>query len=125
MSNPKSAGDAAEDQALAFLQSHGLVLHSRNFKSPGRGGGEIDLIMREISPCGELCLVFVEVRKRKNQLFGGAAASVNQTKRQRIVYAARHFLRAWNPLPNCRFDVLAVEDSGIQWFVAAFDASFS
>ena len=56
----KQRGDAAEDAALAFLQRQGLRLLERNFRTPGRGGGEIDLIMRE--PDGTL--VFVEVRQR-------------------------------------------------------------
>jgi putative endonuclease len=53
-------GDAGEDRALAHLLAAGLRLVSRNYRTPGRGGGEIDLIMRE--PDGTL--VFVEVRQR-------------------------------------------------------------
>ena len=56
----KQRGDAAEDEALRYLQAQGLHLVRRNFKTPGRGGGEVDLIMRE--PDGTL--VFVEVRQR-------------------------------------------------------------
>jgi putative endonuclease len=43
----KQRGDAGEDRALAHLQAAGLRLVSRNYRTPGRGGGEIDLIMRE------------------------------------------------------------------------------
>ena len=43
----KQRGDAAEDVALRYLQARGLYLVRRNFKTPGRGGGEVDLIMRE------------------------------------------------------------------------------
>jgi putative endonuclease len=42
----KQAGDAAEDAALLHLQQAGLRLLERNYRTPGRGGGEIDLIMR-------------------------------------------------------------------------------
>jgi putative endonuclease len=59
-SSTKQRGDAAEDAALAHLQAQGLRLVQRNFKTPGRGGGEIDLIMRE----RDGTLVFVEVRQR-------------------------------------------------------------
>jgi putative endonuclease len=55
-----SRGQQAEDVALAWLQRAGLKLLQRNFKTPGRGGGEIDLIMLE--PDGTV--VFVEVRRR-------------------------------------------------------------
>jgi Holliday junction resolvase-like predicted endonuclease len=41
-------GDAAEDAALRYLQQAGLRLLARNYRTPGRGGGEIDLIMRAL-----------------------------------------------------------------------------
>ena len=43
----KQAGDAAEDRALAHLLDGGLKLLARNYRTPGRGGGEIDLVMRD------------------------------------------------------------------------------
>ena len=113
----KQAGDAAEDQALRHLQTAGLRLLERNYRTPGRGGGEIDLVMRD----RDGTLVFVEVRKRASRAFGGAAGSVGSTKQRRIILAARHYLmRLGNP-PPCRFDVVLVEDA-ITWLKAAFDA---
>lgn len=114
----RQAGDAAEDRALAHLQAAGLRLVERNYRTPGRGGGEVDLILRE--PDGTL--VFVEVRQRASARFGGAAASVGAVKQRRIVFAARHYLMRWGSPPPCRFDVLALENAGIQWIRAAFDA---
>ena len=84
--NNKHAGDAFEDIALRHLQHAGLRLETRNYRTPGRGGGEIDLVMRE--PDGTL--VFVEVRARSGLAHGGAAASVGAGKQRRIVFAARH-----------------------------------
>lgn len=101
----KSRGDAAEALALAYLQHKGLILLARNFKSPGRGGGEVDLIMQE--PDGTV--VFVEVRQRSQARHGGAAASVSWVKQRRIVFAARHYLMRWRQEPACRFDVVAVQ----------------
>ncbi|MFX7756169.1 YraN family protein, partial [Acinetobacter baumannii] len=43
----KARGDAAEALALQYLQARGLRLVRRNVRSPGRGGGEVDLIMAE------------------------------------------------------------------------------
>jgi putative endonuclease len=114
----KQKGDAAEDHALEHLQAHGLRLVQRNYRTPGRGGGEIDLIMRE----ADGTLVFVEVRKRRSQSHGGAAASVTFAKQRRIVFAAQHFIARLSNWPPCRFDVLAVEDDGLHWYKAAFDA---
>ena len=112
----KQLGDDAEDLALAHLQEQGLQLLVRNYRTPGRGGGEIDLIVRE--PGGTV--VFVEVRRRANQRHGGALASISQSKQQRIQYAAQHYLRAWRHWPPCRFDVVVVEQGQLQWLQAAF-----
>ncbi len=114
----KQAGDAAEDRALAHLQAQGLRMLERNYRTPGRGGGEIDLVMRE--PDGTV--VFVEVRQRATAAFGGAAASISATKQKRIVFAARSYLMRLNTPPPCRFDVVLIEYAGIQWLRAAFDA---
>jgi putative endonuclease len=121
----KQRGDAAEDEALAHLQRHGLRLVQRNFRSPGRGGGEVDLIMRE--PDGTL--VFVEVRQRAGTAQGGAAGSITALKQRRIVFAARHFLLRLGSEPPCRFDVVLIqgapggaEPPRIEWLRAAFDA---
>ncbi len=115
----KQAGDAAEGRALRHLQSAGLRLVTRNYRTPGRGGGEIDLVMRE--PDGTL--VFVEVRARKAVGHGGAAASIGGTKRRRIVLAARHYLMRLGAPPPCRFDVVVIDAGSLQWLRAAFDAS--
>lgn len=115
----KQLGDAAEDVALAHLQQAGLRLLARNYRTPGRGGGEIDLIMR--APDGTC--VFVEVRQRNTASHGGAAASVSALKQRRIVFAARHYLMRLNTMPPCRFDVVAIQAGGIEWLQGAFDAT--
>jgi putative endonuclease len=114
----KKVGDAAETVALEYLQDQGLHLVVRNYRTPGRGGGEIDLIMR--APDGTL--VFIEVRKRASGSYGGAAASVGFSKQRRIIFAARFYLMGLAAVPPCRFDVIAVDPAGVQWLQAAFDA---
>jgi putative endonuclease len=127
----KQRGDAAEDAALEHLQRHGLRLVQRNFRTPGRGGGEVDLIMRD----RDGTLVFVEVRQRASASRGGAGGSITALKQRRIVFAARHFLLRLGSEPPCRFDVVLIQgrssapegDSAvpvhIEWLRAAFDAS--
>lgn len=107
----------AEDQALAYLEKAGLKLVTRNYRTPGRGGGEIDLIMRD----RDGTLVFVEVRSRGSAQFGGAGASIGQTKQRRIILAARHYLAALRAHPPCRFDVVLIEGQPV-WLKSAFDA---
>ena len=121
----KALGDAAESMALAYLVKAGLALVQTNYRTPGRGGGEIDAIMR--APDGTL--VFVEVRQRANARHGGAGASISVAKQQRIVFAARHYLTGLKNLPPCRFDVVLVHGTlaqpqsiCIEWLCGAFDA---
>ena len=122
----KSRGDAAESAARRFLAQAGLKFVEANFKTPGRGGGEIDLIMR--APDGTL--VFVEVRQRASASHGGAAASISRVKQRRIIFAARHYLMRFASAPPCRFDVVLVQgaddrrrEATLEWLPAAFDAS--
>ena len=112
-------GNAAEDAALAHLLAAGLTLVERNYRTPGRGGGEIDLVMREAGGT----LVFVEVRARAGTTHGGAAASVGGVKQRRIVLAARHYLMRHKSPPACRFDVVAIDGDHIEWLKAAFDTA--
>jgi putative endonuclease len=115
----KARGDAGEDEALAYLQERGLRLLQRNYRTPGRGGGEIDLIMQ----AGDGTVVFVEVRQRSRTDHGGAAASIGYAKQRRIIFAAQHYLLRWRSLPPARFDVVSIDATGPQWLQAAFDAS--
>lgn len=117
----KARGDAAEDDALAHLQAAGLLLVARNYRTPGRGGGEIDLIMRDPR---DATLVFVEVRQRASSSHGGAGGSITGVKQRRIVFAARLYLTKLRTLPPCRFDVVLVQaGERIEWLKAAFDAA--
>lgn len=107
-------GDAAEDRALHYLQQYGLTLMQRNFRCKG---GEIDLIMQEPG-----ALVFVEVRKRADTRHGGAAASVTARKQARLIIAAQVFLQRYRMPPACRFDVIAIDGSAIEWLKNAIEA---
>ncbi len=96
----QQVGQAAEGAAALILQAQGLQLIERNFNCKQ---GEIDLILQDKEQ-----LVFVEVRFRKNQLFGGGAASVTQAKQQKLQRAAYFYLSRWQQPPSCRFDVMAM-----------------
>ena len=73
-------GASAEQLACAYLQRQGLKLVAKNFRIRQ---GEIDLIMTH-----NATLVFVEVRFRKCQDFGGAGGSITSAKYQRVAQAA-------------------------------------
>jgi putative endonuclease len=98
----QSAGRWAERAALDFLTAHGLQCLARNHRCRF---GELDLVMRD-----HATLVFVEVRFRQSDAFGGAVASVTHAKRRRLITAARHYLGRLRgtTLPPCRFYVVSV-----------------
>ena len=107
-------GEAAESLAADFLQRRGLTVLERNYRCRF---GEIDLVARS----GEL-LVFVEVRARTSEAFGGAAGSITATKRRRLVAAARHYLATHQADRACRFDVVLVRgaEQQVEWLTDAF-----
>ena len=112
-----SHGAQAEMLAVQYLQQQGLKLIVQNYR--GRFG-EIDLIMRDGTT-----LVFVEVRLRRNTGFGGAAASIDVRKQQRIISTAQQYLAGLSRVPACRFDVVLMDDMetrNLQWVRNAFDA---
>lgn len=112
-----STGVQAERWAAHYLQQQGLTLVAQNYRCRV---GEIDLILQD----GKV-LVFVEVRLRSNPAFGGAAASIDARKQQRIIRTAQHYLAMLPVLPLCRFDALLLEDPqglNVQWLKNAFEA---
>ena len=114
----RSQGDEAENIAYHFLQKQGLILIEKNFNVRS---GEVDLIMQDKKDPDTL--IFIEVRYRKNQDFGGAAASVTNKKQQRIIKAALTYQQQKAPQSSMRFDVVAVEGDNmeINWVKSAFD----
>ena len=109
-------GEGAERRAASFLESKGLTIVARNWR--GRYG-EIDLIAREGGT-----LVFVEVRSRKSNAFGGAVASIAGAKQQKLTRTALQYLATLKRTPPCRFDavLLAGEDGPVEWIQGAFSA---
>lgn len=108
-------GAAAEERAARFLVAQGVRVVERNWRCRG---GEIDLVCDDRGT-----LVFVEVRLRAHDRYGGSAESITRAKQRRIVMAARHYLAAGRE-PPCRFDavLLSGESDAIEWIRNAFDA---
>jgi len=107
------AGTRAEDFCAELLRRYGLRIIERNWRCRH---GEIDLIAEERGT-----LVFAEVRMRSTSNFGGAAESVTEAKRARILAAAKLYLTR-RPEAPCRFDVFLVgsDASRVEWIRDAF-----
>lgn len=115
----QETGQTAENWARQYLEKQGLKFLEARYKVKV---GEIDLIMLE----RQTCLVFVEVRYRKNPFYGTAAASITAHKQHRIKKTAMFYLqqkKLFEKMP-CRFDVVTLEgelDSPqFEWLINAF-----
>lgn len=121
----KARGDLAESAARDALLRAGLREVAANVRYRG---GELDLVMLDRDGRGGDTLVFVEVRYRQSQAFGGGAASVDSGKRRRLVHAAQLFLGEHREYSHaaCRFDVIEADGDPraprIAWLRDAFRA---
>lgn len=100
----RKQGAIYEQKAKSFLQKKGLTFIAQNqvFRV-----GELDLIMQDGAT-----IVFVEVRQRKNTIFGSAIESINYRKQQKWLKAANLWLMQRNQsldTADCRFDVVAFD----------------
>lgn len=110
-----AVGNDKEAVACEFLENKGLRPLQRNYRLRT---GEIDLIMQD----GDT-IVFIEVRYRKHQHYGGALQSIDFRKQQRLIRTAQHYLMKHAPYASGRFDVIAIEgNTGINWVQNAFEA---
>lgn len=112
----QSTGKDAEKKAAEYLKRNGLKLLESNYHCRW---GEIDLIMKDRAE-----LVFIEVRLRTHQTYGGATSSVDTRKQKKLIKTAQHYLQQHNPNSFCRFDVIAFEGSAAGtepiWYKDAF-----
>lgn len=118
----QSVGLRAENAAAGYLQAQGAQILLRNYRCRC---GELDIVAK----LGDDELVIVEVRTRSSNAYGGAAASVDARKRQRLVRAASLLLQQRKDLARlrARFDVIVVCDPcsdapRMEWIKHAFSA---
>jgi len=110
-------GNRAEKLAAKYLQQRKLTLIETNYRCKL---GELDLVMWD-----QDYLVFVEVRYRKSQGFGGALESIDRHKQAKLLKAAQHYLITRNQNePPARFDIICMTGQlskpQYQWIKNAF-----
>ena len=115
----KLFGQQAEAAAEQYLRGQGYRIRDRNVRSVY---GELDLVVER-----DGVLVFVEVKARRTDSYGGAPYAVDIRKQARIIRLAAQYL-ARHRLQNqaCRFDVLlcagqSADPGAIQHIENAFD----
>jgi putative endonuclease len=96
-----SLGKSGEDRACRELERRGYAILARGYRTRF---GEIDIIARD-GPT----IVFVEVKARTDDRYGGGAAAVTLHKQARMTAVAEDYLarRRLHDVP-CRFDVVAI-----------------
>lgn len=106
-----------EQLAEQYLQQQGLTSQAQNFRCKL---GELDLIMWQGS-----VLVFVEVKYRASNAFGGAAAAVSHRQQQKLLRTAQFYLQRSKHQGPCRFDVVTLsgqEPYEFNWIQSAIQA---
>jgi putative endonuclease len=98
----KETGALGEKLARDFLKKRGYRILETNYRCRR---GEIDIVARHRD-----CLVFSEVRTKRNLAFGTPEESISSAKKSRMRAAAYYYLQTHRDLPESwRIDVVAVE----------------
>ena len=114
-------GQEGEATAENYLRQKGYRIIAKNLRS---SLGELDLVAED----GPV-LVFVEVKARRSEDFGGAIHAVHQRKQEKLIRLASQYLarHQWTNRA-CRFDVVLLQATGasapqIEHIQNAFDVS--
>ena len=114
MQNKRQAGAFYEEKAASWLEERGMRILERNYRCRQ---GEIDLVGYD----GD-CLVFVEVKYRRDLHAGHPAEAVDLKKQRKIARTALYYCRE-RKIPQdypCRFDVVSVLGEEIEHIKDAF-----
>jgi len=102
MDKRQSLGISGETLACDELQRRGYAILERRYRTRF---GEIDIIARD-----GRTIVFVEVKARVTDDFGGAAAAITGWKERRIARMALDYVSRQRLHDHpCRFDVVAID----------------
>jgi putative endonuclease len=117
----QSLGKLGENLACAALTARGYAIIARRYRTKN---GEIDIVAGD----GETT-VFVEVKSRAGDEYGGGAIAVTRWKQRKVSlmamdYIARHRLET----TPCRFDVVTVDftadEPRIEIYTNAFESAW-
>lgn len=113
--NKRRIGNRWETLASSYLEKNNFKIIDRNFYVKC---GEIDIIAIKNG-----MLHFIEVKYRKNNLYGEAVCAVSYKKTKKIINAAKLYLLKNNinfdtPIS---FDILAIQNDVISFIENAFE----
>lgn len=112
--NKRKIGNTYEQMAAEYLQNAGVKIVEKNYRNRQ---GEIDLIGFD----GE-CLVFFEVKYRKNASKGAPVEAVTFAKQKNICRVADYYrmIHKISEFAAVRYDVVAICGEQISWYKNAF-----
>ena len=93
-------GKWGEDIAVAFLEEKGYRILERDWKS---GHHDLDIVALD----GHT-LVIVEVKTRRNRLFGDPEEAIDYKKRRSLASAINHYVKLHSCSCDIRFDIISV-----------------
>ena len=113
----KKQGKLGESAVRLYLEKKGAEILDQNYRI---AGGEIDIIAAD-----DGCLVFIEVKTRRNDAYGVPSEAVDYRKQQTISRVASQYIQKYLYFDMImRFDVAEVwlEKSEINLIKNAFDS---
>ena len=93
-------GSWGEDLAAAFLEEKGYAIVERDWKS---GHHDLDIVAKDGST-----LVIVEVKTRRNRLYGNPEEAIDYKKRRSLLSAINHYTKSHRIYSNVRFDIISI-----------------
>jgi putative endonuclease len=109
----RARGRWGEDRAASHYRRLGYTVLDRNWRCPS---GELDLVVER-----DGIVVFSEVKTRRDDRYGPAAAAVGPSKQRRIRLLAVEWLDAHRlPRDGIRFDVVAITGVQVDVIESAF-----
>ncbi len=100
MAEHAQLGKWGEEVASAYLQEKGYVILEHDWHS---GHRDIDIIARQ-----DDVIVFVEVKTRRNTVFGQPEQAVDYKKQQNLRHAINHYVKCRRLCASIRFDIITV-----------------
>lgn len=113
--NKRTTGKLYEEKAAAFLKERGFFLLDMNYRCRQ---GEVDLI-----GIHDGCLVFVEVKYRKDMGSGAPEEAVGPAKQMKICRVSDYYRLAkpTEAARQIRYDVVAICGEDVRWYRDAFN----
>ena len=93
-------GKWGEDLAADYLQRKGYTIIERDWKSSRR---DLDIVAKN----GDV-IVFVEVKTRRNSLYGQPEEAVDYRKLQSLQQAINHYIKFRHIRQEVRFDIISI-----------------